>query len=86
MSCVIRVCFAGISEATLESEFQREYAFEDAIEKEITSPIPDNVHEAVDTDSVQPLDEPVLDKNPVESCGSEENQTKDLPSCSPGQK
>ncbi|XP_018457664.2 LOW QUALITY PROTEIN: DExH-box ATP-dependent RNA helicase DExH7, chloroplastic [Raphanus sativus] len=75
----------GISEATLESEFQREYAFEDAAEKEITSPIPDNVHEAVDTDSVQPLDEPVLDKNPVESCGSEENQTKDLPSCSPGQ-
>ncbi|KAG2302509.1 hypothetical protein Bca52824_031160 [Brassica carinata] len=75
----------GISEATLESEFQREYAFEDATEKEITSPIPDNVHEAVDADSIQPLDEPVLDENPVVSCGSGENQPKDLPSCSPGQ-
>ncbi|RID44875.1 hypothetical protein BRARA_I01640 [Brassica rapa] len=75
----------GISEATLESEFQREYALEDATENEIASPMPDNVHEAVDADSIQPLDEPVLDENPVENCGSEENQPKDLPSCSPGQ-
>ncbi|WZZ86810.1 hypothetical protein YC2023_115389 [Brassica napus] len=75
----------GISEAALESEFQREYASEDATEKEIASPMPDNIHEAVDADSIQPLDEPVLDENPIENCGSEENQPKDLPSCSPGQ-
>lgn len=71
----------------LESEFQREHAFEDATEKEITSPMPDNVHESVNADDVssQPLDDPTLGANSVESCGSEEIQPKTLPSSSPGQ-
>ncbi|KAL1204479.1 DExH-box ATP-dependent RNA helicase DExH7 [Cardamine amara subsp. amara] len=77
----------GLSEAMLESEFQREYAFEEATEKESTSPIPDKVHESVNADalSIQPLDDPSLGTNPVESSGSEEIQPKTIPSSSPGQ-
>ncbi|XP_023643306.1 DExH-box ATP-dependent RNA helicase DExH7, chloroplastic isoform X2 [Capsella rubella] len=74
----------GISEAMLESEFQREYAFE---EQELTCPMSDNLHESVDADdvSVQPLDNLTLDANPAGSCESEEIQTKVLPSSSSGQ-
>uniref|UniRef100_A0A1J3CC48 RNA helicase n=1 Tax=Noccaea caerulescens TaxID=107243 RepID=A0A1J3CC48_NOCCA len=78
----------GLSEATLESEFQREHALEDTTEKELTSPMPNDVHESVHTDavSIQPLDEPEpLGENSVDSCGSEENQPEVLPSCSLGQ-
>ncbi|CAA7028259.1 unnamed protein product [Microthlaspi erraticum] len=78
----------GISEATLESEFQREHALEDPKEEELTSPMPNNVHESVYTDAVsmKPLDEPEpLGANPVDTWGSEENQPEVLPSCSVGQ-
>ncbi|VVA94126.1 unnamed protein product [Arabis nemorensis] len=77
----------GLSEAMLESEFQREHAFEDAIEKELTSPIPDGIHESVNADAVciQPLDDMPVDANPAGSCGSEEIQPKTLPSSSLGQ-
>ncbi|XP_024015493.1 DExH-box ATP-dependent RNA helicase DExH7, chloroplastic isoform X2 [Eutrema salsugineum] len=77
----------GISEATLESEFQREHAFENATEEELTYPMPDSVHEAVSANavSVEPLDEPDFGANPVESCGSEENKPKALPTCTMGQ-
>lgn len=72
----------------MESEFQREHALEDTTEKELTSPMPNDVHESVHTDavSIQPLDEPEpLGENSVDSCGSEENQPDVLPSCSLGQ-
>ncbi|KFK40917.1 hypothetical protein AALP_AA2G060100 [Arabis alpina] len=77
----------GLSEATLESEFQHEHAFEDATEKELTSPMPDGIHEPVNADDVsnQPIDEPTLDANPHGSCGSEDIQPKTLPSSSPAQ-
>lgn len=74
----------------MESEFQREHqhALEDPTEEESTSPMPNNVHESVYTDavSIQPLDDPEpLGANPVDTCGSEENQSEVLPSCSLGQ-
>ncbi|AEE29712.2 P-loop containing nucleoside triphosphate hydrolases superfamily protein [Arabidopsis thaliana] len=71
----------------LESEFQREHAFESATEQELTCPISDNLHESVeaDDDSVQMLDNLTLNTNPAESCESEEIQTKALPSSSSGQ-
>lgn len=84
MTCV---CFPGPSEAILESEFQREQPFEDTIEKEVTSHMPDDVHESVNADAVfiQQLDDLTLDENPVESCRVEEVQPKTLPSSSSGQ-
>jgi len=71
----------------LESEFQREHAFESATEQESTCPISDNLHESVEADdvSVQMLDNLTLNTNPAESCESEEIQTKALPSSSSGQ-
>ncbi|XP_024004322.1 DExH-box ATP-dependent RNA helicase DExH4, chloroplastic [Eutrema salsugineum] len=61
---------AGISEGMLESEFLREQCFEDATEKEVTSTMPDDVH--------QLLDDLNLDENLVGSCNSEESQPKAL--------
>ncbi|CAD5313077.1 unnamed protein product [Arabidopsis thaliana] len=77
----------GLSEAMLESEFQREHAFESATEQELTCPISDNLHESVEADdvSVQMLDNLTLNTNPAESCESEEIQIKALPSSSSGQ-
>ncbi|KAL9309993.1 DExH-box ATP-dependent RNA helicase DExH7 [Arabidopsis thaliana] len=77
----------GLSEAMLESEFQREHAFESATEQESTCPISDNLHESVDADdvSVQMLDNLTLNTNPAESCESEEIQIKALPASSSGQ-
>ncbi|CAE5962523.1 unnamed protein product [Arabidopsis arenosa] len=77
----------GLSEAMLESEFQREHAFESATEQESTCPTSNNLHESVDADdvSVQQLDNLTLDANPAGSCESEEIQTKALPSSSSGQ-
>ncbi|KAL9856890.1 Kinesin-like protein KIN-14O [Arabidopsis thaliana] len=71
----------------LESEFQREHAFESATEQELTCPISDNLHESVEADdvSVQMLDNLTLNTNPAESCESEEIQIKALPSSSSGQ-
>jgi len=71
----------------LESEFQREHAFESATEQESTCPISDNLHESVDADdvSVQMLDNLTLNTNPAESCESEEIQIKALPASSSGQ-
>lgn len=84
MTCV---CFPGSSEAILESEFQREQAFEDTTEKEVTSPMPDDVHESVNAEAVfiQRLDDLTLDENPVESCRFEKVQPKALPLSSSGQ-
>ncbi|VVA94125.1 unnamed protein product [Arabis nemorensis] len=55
--------------AMLESEFQREQAFEGATEKEVTSIVPADVHESVnvDTISVQLLEDLTLDENPFGS-------------------
>ncbi|KFK40919.1 hypothetical protein AALP_AA2G060200 [Arabis alpina] len=77
----------GPSEAMLESEFQRELAFESATEKEVTSLIPDNVHESVNVDalSVQLLEDLNLNANHVGSSSSEKIQPKALPLTSPGQ-
>ncbi|XP_010414781.1 PREDICTED: DExH-box ATP-dependent RNA helicase DExH7, chloroplastic-like [Camelina sativa] len=77
----------GLSEATMESEFQRQHAFESATEQELTCPMPDNTNELVDADntSVQLVDNSTLDANPAGSCESEEIEPKVLPSSSPGQ-
>lgn len=71
----------------MESEFQREHAFEDTAEKEVTSSMPDDVHESVNSDPMffQLFDDLNLNANPVERCRSEENQPKALPLSSSGQ-
>ncbi|XP_010414784.1 PREDICTED: DExH-box ATP-dependent RNA helicase DExH4, chloroplastic isoform X2 [Camelina sativa] len=71
----------GPSEAILESEFQRDQDFEDTTEEEVTSSMPDDVHESVNDDTVlfQLFDDLTLDANPVGSCRSEEIQPKALP-------
>lgn len=71
----------------LESEFLREQAFEDATEREVTSPKRDDVHESVNADalSVQLLDDMNLDANPAGSRSSEKIQPKALPLSSSGQ-
>lgn len=53
----------------LESEFLHEYAFEDATEKESTSPMPDNFDESENSDalSIQRLDDSSLGRNLVDS-------------------
>lgn len=81
------ICFAGLSEAMVESEFQREHAFKSATEKELTCPMSDNTNESADADdaSVRPLDNSTLEANPAWSCESEEIQPKVLPSSSSGQ-
>lgn len=80
--------FSGPSEAILESEFQRDRQdCEGAKEKEVTFPMPDDVHESVNADAFffQLFDDLTLDGNTVGSCRSEEIQPKDLPLSSSGQ-
>lgn len=81
MSRPICVCFAGISESLLESEFQREQSFEDDTEEETTSSMPDGVHESVNVDalSIQLLDDLNLDANHFKRCSPKEIQPKALP-------
>ncbi|EFH64483.1 helicase domain-containing protein [Arabidopsis lyrata subsp. lyrata] len=78
----------GPSEAILESEFQRDRQdCEGAKEKEVTFPMPDDVHESVNADAFffQLFDDLTLDPNTVGSCKSEETQPKALSLSSSGQ-
>ncbi|CAE5962521.1 unnamed protein product [Arabidopsis arenosa] len=78
----------GPSEAILESEFQRERQdCEGAKEKEVTFPMPGDVHESVNADAFffQLFDDLTLDAIPVGSCKSEETQPKALSLSSSGQ-